>query len=136
MTDQEGSSKRFLDMYDSYTPESTDPDEDSELSETSNTEKQNRGDTPSETEQTDEGEQLKKANESESDDSADLIEDRKSVMMYLPEDVWRDLDIRFDELNAKHKRQHDEPLEKNRDYYPAVIQAGLTDENLEEFLDL
>ncbi|MCD2201395.1 hypothetical protein LPA44_16110 [Halobacterium sp. KA-4] len=64
------------------------------------------------------------------------IKDRKSVLMYLPDDVWRELDIRYDELNAKHKRQHDEGLEKNRDYYPAVIQAGLTGKDLEDILDV
>ncbi|QGN08274.1 HNH endonuclease [Halorhabdus sp. CBA1104] len=56
--------------------------------------------------------------------------------MYLPDEVWRELDVRFDELNAKHKRQHGEALEKNRDYYPAIIQAGLNDKDLEEILDL
>ena len=56
--------------------------------------------------------------------------------MYLPDDVRQELDIRFDELNAKHKREHGEALEKNRDYYPAVIQAGLTDESLKDILNL
>ncbi|TKX64370.1 HNH endonuclease [Halorubrum sp. GN12_10-3_MGM] len=56
--------------------------------------------------------------------------------MYLPSNLRSELDIQFDELNAKHKRQHDEALEKNRDYYPAVIQAGLTGKDLEEILDI
>ncbi|AKU09890.1 HNH-type endonuclease (plasmid) [Haloferax gibbonsii] len=56
--------------------------------------------------------------------------------MYLPESVRGDLDIRFDELNARHKRERGEALEKNRDYYPAVVQAGLTGEDLEDILDL
>jgi hypothetical protein len=64
------------------------------------------------------------------------VKDRPSVLMYLPEDTRRELDIRFDELNARHKRAHGEPLEKNRDYYPAVIEAGLSDEAVEEILDL
>lgn len=64
------------------------------------------------------------------------VKDRPSVLMYLPEDIRRELDIRFDELNAKHKREHGEALEKNRDYYPAVIEAGLEDKNLEDVLDL
>ena len=56
--------------------------------------------------------------------------------MYLPSDIRRELDIQFDELNIKHKRQHGEGLEKNRDYYPAVIQAGLTGKDLEDILNV
>jgi hypothetical protein len=64
------------------------------------------------------------------------VKDRPSVLMYLPEDIHQDLDIRFDELNARYKREHGESLEKNRDYYPAVIEAGLEGKDLEEVLDL
>lgn len=62
------------------------------------------------------------------------VRDRKSVLMYLPEDLHEDLDIRFDELNLKHKREHGGSLQKNRDYYPAVIEAALSDESVEEIL--
>mgnify|MGYP006303337873 CR=1 FL=1 len=64
------------------------------------------------------------------------VKDRPSVLMYLPEETRRELDIRFDELNARHKREHGEPLEKNRDYYPAVIRAGLEGERVEDVLEL
>ncbi|GGL67665.1 hypothetical protein [Halocalculus aciditolerans] len=64
------------------------------------------------------------------------VKERPSVLMYLPDDVRTELDIRFDELNARHKREHGEPLEKNRDYYPAVVQSGLTGDDLEDILGL
>lgn len=64
------------------------------------------------------------------------VKDRPSTLMYLPGDVDGELDVRFDELNAKHKRKHGEPLEKNRDYYPAVIKAGLEGKDVEELLNL
>ena len=64
------------------------------------------------------------------------MKDRPSVLMYLPEELHSDLDIRFDELNAQYKREHGEALEKNRDYYPAVIKAGLEGEDIKEVLDL
>lgn len=64
------------------------------------------------------------------------VKDRPSVLMYLPEDLHAELDIRFDELNAQYKREHGEPLEKNRDYYPAIIKAGLEDKDLEDVLDI
>lgn len=68
--------------------------------------------------------------------SNEAVKDRPSVLMYLPEDIRQELDIRFDELNAQHKRKHGEALEKNRDYYPAVVEAGLADKELKDILDL
>lgn len=62
------------------------------------------------------------------------VSDRPSVLMYLPEEQRRELDLRFDELNLKHKREHGDALQKNRDYYPAVIEAALSDQSLEEIL--
>lgn len=64
------------------------------------------------------------------------VKERPSVLMYLPGDLHGELDIRFDELNARYKREHGEPLEKNRDYYPAVVKAALEGEDLEDVLDL
>lgn len=63
------------------------------------------------------------------------IKDRPSVLMYLPEDLKHELDLRFDELNLKHKREHGEPLEKNRDFYPAVIEAALDGTEIQDVLD-
>ncbi len=64
------------------------------------------------------------------------VKDRPSVLMYLPEDLHSDLDIRFDELNAQYKREHGEALEKNRDYYPALVKAGLEGKDIKDILDL
>ena len=64
------------------------------------------------------------------------IKDRPSVLMYLPEELHTELDIRFDELNARYKREHGRPLEKNRDYYPAVVKASLEGTEVEDVLDI
>lgn len=64
------------------------------------------------------------------------VKERPSVLMYLPEELRQELDVRFDELNAKHKREHGEGIEKNRDYYPAVVEAGLTGQDVEDVLEL
>jgi hypothetical protein len=72
----------------------------------------------------------------QSTESEKSVKDRPSVLMYLPEEVRQDLDIRFDELNARYKREHGEALEKNRDYYPAVVEAGLTGKDVEDILDI
>ncbi len=83
-----------------------------------------------ETAQTNELEQSEEKAESGS------VKDRPSVLMYLPEEIHEELDIRFDELNAKHKRAHGEKLEKNRHYYPAIVKAGLEGSDVEEILDI
>jgi hypothetical protein len=72
----------------------------------------------------------------ETTNSEESIKDRPSVLMYLPEELHTELDIRFDELNAQHKRKHGRPLEKNRDYYPAVIKASLEDKSIKDILDI
>lgn len=56
--------------------------------------------------------------------------------MYLPEKVHKELGIRFDEMNARYKRKHDEALEKNRDFYPAAVKAGLEDKDRQDVLDI
>lgn len=82
---------------------------------------------PSETEaretssKTDKPEQTEKTNEKEKTSVKDL----PSVLMYLPEEQHTELDIRFDELNAKYKREHGESLQKNRDYYPILIELAM-----------
>lgn len=80
--------------------------------------------------------EAKSASETESSDDkpAGNVSDRPSVLMYLPEQQRRELDLRFDELNLEHKREHGEALQKNRDYYPAVVEAALTGEPLEDIL--
>lgn len=64
------------------------------------------------------------------------VKSRKSVLMYLPADLRQELDARFDELNAQYKREHGEALEKNRDWYVAVIEAGLEGKDVEDILDI
>jgi hypothetical protein len=97
-----------------------DNEESSDSSEQSTSEKLFKS---SKTEQTDEREQKS-------------VKDRSSVLMYLPEDIHSDLDIRLDELNAQYRREHGEALEKNRDYYLAVVEAGLERKDIKDILDL
>lgn len=64
------------------------------------------------------------------------VKDRPSVLMYIPEELHRELDIKFDELNLKSKKETGEGLQKNKDFYPAVIKAGLEGKNVEDVLDV
>lgn len=75
----------------------------------------------SKTSKSDKPEQTEKTNEKEKTSVKDL----PSVLMYLPEEQHTELDIRFDELNAKYKREHGESLQKNRDYYPILIELAM-----------
>lgn len=69
-------------------------------------------------------------------DERETVRERPSVLMYLPPEVREELDVRYDELNARYRREHGEQLGKNRSYYPAVVRAGLTGEPLEDLLEL
>lgn len=53
------------------------------------------------------------------------VKDRPSVLMYLPEDLRQEMDIRFDEVNAAAKREHGRGVEKNRHWYPLIVSLGL-----------
>jgi hypothetical protein len=90
----------------------------------------------SKTEQSDKTAQTDELEQSEKRAKSESVKDRPSVLMYLPEGIHQELDIRFDELNAKHKRAHGEKLEKNRHYYPAIVKAGLEGSDVEDVLDI
>jgi hypothetical protein len=53
------------------------------------------------------------------------VKERPSTLMYLPNEIDRDLDLTFDEVNLRYRRAFEEKLEKNRDYYPLVAMYGL-----------
>jgi len=78
-----------------------------------------------------------KSKEEETEESeSSSVKDRPSVLMYIPEELHRELDITFDELNLKSKKQNGEKLQKNKDFYPAVIKAGLEGKSVEDILDI
>ena len=56
--------------------------------------------------------------------------------MYLPDDLVDDLDFRFDELNAKYRREYGEKMEKNKDFHPVMVQATINNTTIEEELGL
>lgn len=105
-------------------------EQDSETEKTSKSDKTDKTDMSTSDSKTDESASSGKSSES------DNIRDRPSVLMYLPEELHQELDLRFDEINLQHKREHGQALEKNRDYYPAVIKAALEGKDIEDVLDL
>lgn len=67
----------------------------------------------------------------------DLKSSRKHVNMYLDEDLAEALDDRFTEVSALNQQQKGYDLEKNRDFYPALIEAAFRDDvDVLDVLDL
>lgn len=57
-----------------------------------------------------------------------IKDEKKHVNMYLDETLAGAINARFDELNKLSKQQRGRPLEKNRDYYPAVFEAAFSED--------
>lgn len=115
------------------TDKSSKTDETDEQSKTDKTEEPSKtgedeqGDSPSKTEKS--AKPVKTETTDKSNETAEKektsVKDRPSVLMYLPKEQHTELDIRFDELNVKYKRKHGESLQKNRDYYPILIELAM-----------
>lgn len=55
----------------------------------------------------------------------DRVEDRPSVLMYLPEELIADLEAATAELNRLSRRQRGRKVGKNRELYPALLRVAL-----------
>lgn len=64
------------------------------------------------------------------------VRERRNVNMYLPDSLVDDLQLRYSELNVQWRREYDEDLLKNDQFYPAVIEAALQDTSIEGELGL
>ena len=112
------------------------PDTETSGEQSSNGSKKSKTEQMANTEKRTETAQTGETGQTTKNSKSKSVKDRPSVLMYLPENIHEELDIRFDELNAKHKRAHGEKLEKNRHYYPAVVKAGLEGSDIEDILDV
>jgi hypothetical protein len=112
------------------TDDSSEIEETDDQSKTEQTVKQSKTDENMQTDRSSKrGKSAKPEKTEKRDETAEnektSVKDRPSVLMYLPEEQHTELDIRFDELNAKYKRMHGESLQKNRDYYPILIELAM-----------
>lgn len=73
------------------------------------------------------------------------VRELETKLLYLDDEFLQELELTFDELNLRYKREYGEELQKNRDYYPALLQLGLEQlgdvrdqdlEEIEEILDI
>lgn len=90
----------------------SDIDEPSKLDETSESEKPSK---PSKLDETDEPD---KQNES-------VKEEQVGTYMYLPKSQKKDLERVYNILKAEYEYEYDEEFEKNRSFYPLVVEYGL-----------
>ena len=69
--------------------------------------------------------------ESDSDDGdAPIKEKQTGTYMYLPDSQVKELRRQYNILKAEYEFEYDEEFEKNRHFYPLLIQCGL--EQLQE----
>ncbi|MCL9818353.1 hypothetical protein [Natronocalculus amylovorans] len=139
--DNESKSRRANALRDrikspSETAETENTSETSKTAETAETEKHTDVAETEERSKTAKKPKKSKTSKTAKNKTGGSVKDRKNVNMYLPESVINEMGIRFDELNARHKREHGRGMEKNRDFYPALIEAALSDTTIEEELGL
>lgn len=78
----------------------------------------------------------------EDDDGELTTREMQSQMLYLPPEFHKELDLTFEELNLRFRRERDRKLQKNKDFYAGLLQLGLEqlgsvrDQELDEIEDL
>jgi len=78
---------------------------------------------PDETEQTDE---TGETDESDDEDDRTPVKDEQvGTYFYLPEGQRDELRYQYKALSAEYEREFGEDLEKNRHYYPLLVEYGL-----------
>lgn len=123
---QAGSATRTQDRS-----ESSEDSKPSETSETSETSEQAQTSESSESEEMDEPEQTDKSAQTSESTDADVTDESSvkdecvGTYMYLPESQKDALDLAFKKANLSVEEATGEELEKNRHFYPLVVQAGL-----------
>lgn len=62
--------------------------------------------------------------------------DKTALTMYLLPEQVNEFDLRFQEINLEYQREYGERLQKNADFYPAVLEAAFTDKTVRDVLEL
>ena len=96
---------------------SDNPDNIDKTNKPDNTSKPSKSDTPTDTDETSSRESSK--------ESTSVKADRPAQMMYLPEEMKREMDRQFGILETEYKYEFGDDFEKNRHYFPLLVQAGL-----------
>lgn len=64
------------------------------------------------------------------------VRERLNRSMYAGEEVFEEIDLRYEELAVEYRRAYGEKLAKNAVFYPALLRAGVHGTSLESELGL
>lgn len=90
-----------------------------ETDEQSKPSKPDETDKPAQTDETDE------PDETDESDETPVKDEQVGTYLYLPEGQRDKLRYQYKMLSAAYEREYGEDLEKNRHYYPLVVEYGL-----------
>ncbi len=65
-----------------------------------------------------------------------VVRDLHNVNVYLYESVYREMRVKYKELDSEYFATHNEDLSKNKDFFNAVFRAGLQSPQLKEELEI
>lgn len=120
--------------------ESEEPEEPTEMEETSPTEETQDGaenEDSSSTNNSSPTKETKETEETEETKETRLVEETHDLHMYLPESRYRELMSMYKRLDGEYYTETGEELEKNRQYFDAVVATALEhDDELRDRLGL
>jgi hypothetical protein len=64
------------------------------------------------------------------------VRDLHNVNVYLYESIYREMRVKYKELDTEYFAAHGEDLSKNKDFFNAVFRAGLQSPQLKEELEI
>lgn len=70
------------------------------------------------------------------DEKGIVVRDLHNVNVYLYESVYREMRVKYKELDAEYFAAHGEDLSKNKDFFNAIFRAGLQSPQLKEELEI
>lgn len=117
----------------SDTPDTPDDEDTEDTADTSDTE-----DTASETDDSSaeaDGETVRQM-ALDADAKGIAVRDLHNVNVYLYESVYREMRVKYKELDTEYFATHGEDLSKNKDFFNAVFRAGLRSPQLKEELEI
>lgn len=92
----------------------------------------NTSSKPSQTDELSESPDPRRTDKVETDEAADsdgedisIKEEQVGTYMYLPESQTKELRRQYNILKAEYEFEYEEDFEKNRHFYPLVVQYGL-----------
>ena len=114
-----------------------DPEEPEEPSPTEETQDSAADEDASSTNDSSPTEETKEAQETEESEETRLVEETHDLHMYLPESRYHELMSMYKRLDGEYYAETGEELEKNRQYFDAVVATALEhDDELRDRLEL